>query len=714
MKMKVNTPTVYQMEATECGAASLAMILAYWKCYVPLEQLRIDTGVSRDGCNAWNILRGAKKYGLEAHGYRMEPKALMTKEMPCIIHWNFNHFVVLEGFRGKTVFINDPANGKRRLSMEELDECVTGIVLTFKKTETFAPRKAERSIWSFIKERLHTRKTAMVALVILGLLFSIPGMIIPVATQLFMDQVMVSRNLSWAGTLITIIAVSALLQGFLYFYRSWIQLKLNLKVSLLSAHGFFYHLFRLPINFFDQRSAGDLVRRSENNDTVNQFLINDFSSALLNLLTALIYMLLLIRYNVVLFLIGLAGIALNIILTGISSGVIQNSTEKTQTDAAKLAGIVFSGISITETLKASGVENDFVSRVLGQQAKSASAEQRAGKIQTLLDAATEVVNQVFSILTLVAGGLLVIHGSMTAGMLVAFLSLLDSFTEPVQTLISFMKKVYTLRADMNRVDDVLQYRADSMAAVSEAKALPMQKLTGQISVSDISFGYSELENPLIEHVSLELQPGQSVAFVGASGSGKSTIGKMLSGLYHPWQGEILFDGIRIEDISPEVLHASLATVSQEIQLFSGSIRDNLTMWNNNVLESDMIQAAKDACIHDVVVQKKGAYDYKLTEDGGNFSGGQRQRLEIARALSGNPSILILDEATSALDPITEKQIIDNIKRRGCSSVVIAHRLSAIRDCDQIIVLKHGRVVQHGTHEELISVNGPYLDLIKSM
>ena len=712
--MKVNTPTVYQMEATECGAASLAMILAYWKCYVPLEQLRIDTGVSRDGCNAWNILRGAKKYGLEAHGYRMEPKALMTKEMPCIIHWNFNHFVVLEGFRGKTVFINDPANGKRRLSMEEFDECFTGIVLTFKKTETFAPRKAERSIWSFIKERLHTRKTAMVALVILGLLFSIPGMIIPVATQLFMDQVMVSRNLSWAGTLITIIAVSALLQGFLYFYRSWIQLKLNLKVSLLSAHGFFYHLFRLPINFFDQRSAGDLVRRSENNDTVNQFLINDFSSALLNLLTALIYMLLLIRYNVVLFLIGLAGIALNIILTGISSGVIQNSTEKTQTDAAKLAGIVFSGISITETLKASGVENDFVSRVLGQQAKSASAEQRAGKIQTLLDAATEVVNQVFSILTLVAGGLLVIHGSMTAGMLVAFLSLLDSFTEPVQTLISFMKKVYTLRADMNRVDDVLQYRADSMAAVSEAKALPMQKLTGQISVSDISFGYSELENPLIEHVSLELQPGQSVAFVGASGSGKSTIGKMLSGLYHPWQGEILFDGIRIEDISPEVLHASLATVSQEIQLFSGSIRDNLTMWNNNVLESDMIQAAKDACIHDVVVQKKGAYDYKLTEDGGNFSGGQRQRLEIARALSGNPSILILDEATSALDPITEKQIIDNIKRRGCSSVVIAHRLSAIRDCDQIIVLKHGRVVQHGTHEELISVNGPYLDLIKSM
>lgn len=371
MKMKVNTPTVYQMEATECGAASLAMILAYWKCYVPLEQLRIDTGVSRDGCNAWNILRGAKKYGLEAHGYRMEPKALMTKEMPCIIHWNFNHFVVLEGFRGKTVFINDPANGKRRLSMEEFDECFTGIVLTFKKTETFAPRKAERSIWSFIKERLHTRKTAMAALVILGLLFSIPGMIIPVATQLFMDQVMVSRNLSWAGTLITIIAVSALLQGFLYFYRSWIQLKLNLKVSLLSAHGFFYHLFRLPINFFDQRSAGDLVRRSENNDTVNQFLINDFSSALLNLLTALIYMLLLIRYNVVLFLIGLAGIALNIILTGISSGVIQNSTEKTQTDAAKLAGIVFSGISITETLKASGVENDFVSRVLGQQAKSA-------------------------------------------------------------------------------------------------------------------------------------------------------------------------------------------------------------------------------------------------------------------------------------------------------------------------------------------------------
>ena len=312
-----------------------------------------------------------------------------------------------------------------------------------------------------------------------------------------------------------------------------------------------------------------------------------------------------------------------------------------------------------------------------------------------------------------AGGVLVIRGQMTAGMLVAYNSLLGSFTEPVNQLVGFIQKIQTLRADMSRVEDIMKYETDEKFSGTET--VPMTaKLSGEVELRNIAFGYSILEKPLVEGFCFQLNSGSSIAFVGASGCGKSTVSKIVSGLYIPWEGEVLMDGLSCRKIPKEIMASSVSTVSQSITLFSGTIRDNLTMWNRNVLEQDIITAAKDACIHDVITSKPGAYDFMLTEGGTNLSGGQRQRLEIARALVTNPSILIMDEATSALDPIVEKQIIDNIKRRGCTCIIVAHRLSAIRDCDEIIVMERGKIVQRGTHESLMAIEGHYQRLIRNI
>ena len=712
--MRIKTPTVYQMEATECGAASLAMILAHWGCNIPLEQLRIDTGVSRDGCNAKNILRGARKYGLEAHGFRKEPESLKTIDMPCIIHWNFNHFVVLEGFKGNAVYINDPAIGRRKLTYEDLDDCFTGIVLTFSRTDDFKRTSKRHNLLEFAAKRVLSQKKEALVLILLGVLLIIPGLLVPMVSQLFMDQVLGRGKSSWAVTLAACTIVTALFQAGLSCYRDYLQVKLNKKVSLISGHRFFTHLLKLPMSFFDQRTLGDLVGRSENNDTINDFLVGDLTRACLELLTAVFYLLLLLRYSVPLLMLGLCGVAINLIIADIASKRMASVTEKQQVDEGKLRGIIYSGISIEETLKASGVENEYCARILGQQAKSASMSQNAGFSQSVLAAVASVLDSVFDVAMLLLGGMMVIQGKLTAGMLVAFLSLFESFSEPVQTLIGFVQKAQQLKADMNRVQDVQSYAVDPALNEDTPKATFDGKIRGSIDMEHVSFGYSLLEAPLIKDLSISMRPGSSVALVGASGSGKSTVGKLISGLYMPWEGSVCFDGVPRQNIPANVFNASVATVSQNVVLFSGTMRDNLTMWNSNILESDMIRAAKDACIHDIITAKHGGYDHILSENAENLSGGQRQRLEIARALTLNPSVLILDEATSALDPMTEKEIVDNIKRRGCTCVVVAHRLSAIRDCDEILVLDRGCVVQRGSHDEMIAMDGPYSNLVKNM
>ncbi len=701
------TPTIYQMEATECGAASLSMIFAYWGKFLPLEQMRIETAVSRDGCSAGNIMRAAKRFGLECHGYRKELGDLKELEMPCIIHWNFNHFVVLDGFKGKYAYLNDPAIGRRRLSIEELDEGFTGIVLTFHPTDHFTKERKRSGFIDLVRARLSKQKSAFLQLLIIGLLLIFPGMIIPVLSQLFLDEILGRTGVSWFGGFIAFMAAVILFQVALNIYKSKLLLRTQNKMTLLSTKEFVSRLFRLPMNFFDQRYVGDLVSRVENNNNVNIFLTGEFAKTVLNVFVACFYFILLMIYSPTLTLLGCIGIVINIILIKITAETISNKTIKLQQDKGKLNGAVCAGISITSTLKASGAENTYTSRILGYEAKAASVEQEISRLQTIVSAVPSVVSEIMGVLILIIGALFVIRGNMTMGMLAAFVSLFSSFSDPLEELVNFVKKIQTLKADMNRVDDIMRYPMDASFEQNEYQITSGEKLSGKIECNHLTFGYNRYGNPLIKDFSFRLNPGSSVAFVGASGSGKSTVSKMISGLYQPWEGEILLDGVNKDRIHPDIIHASIATVSQNITLFSGSIRDNLTLWNPAILEQDMISAAKDACIHETITQMPGAYDFHVDEGGGNLSGGQRQRLEIARALVLNPTILIMDEATSALDPIVEKQIIDNIKRRGCTCIIVAHRLSAVRDSDEIIVLQSGKIVQRGSHAELSSVEGFY-------
>lgn len=712
--MYAKTPTIFQMEATECGAASLAMIFAYWGKHLPLEQMRIETGVSRDGCNAGNIMRAAKKYGFECHGYRKEPENLKQLQMPCLIHWNFNHFVVLEGFKGKSVFINDPALGRRRLTSDEFDDSFTGIVLTFSPTENFVKEKSEQSMFAFIKQRISGQYDVLLKLLFTGLLLVFPGLALPVILQIFMDDVLIGGNTSWFNQLMVFLLATTALQASLSLYRSFLLVKLQKKMVLLSARDFIDSLFRLPISFFDQRYVGDLTSRVQNNANLSEFFSGELAETVLNIVVVAFYLILLIAYSPILTIIAIATVPINAIVVKVTGSLLSNISVKLQQDSGKLSGAICSGISIADTLKASGTENEYVGRILGYYAKTITTEQRLSKNQQIINAIPDTIKMIADVLLLIVGGIFVIEGKMTVGMLTAFSMLFGSFSEPIDALVGFVKSIQTTKADMNRVLDITNYKRDEKFDEHRVIKLDKTKLDGSVELSNISFGYSRLKPPIVHDFSFSIGCGSSVAFVGASGCGKSTVSKIVSGLYSPWSGDVLFDGISSSLISKEVLNASVSTVSQNITLFSGSIRDNLTMWNPCISEVDMIQAAKDACIHDIISQKPGGYDYQLTENASNLSGGQRQRLEIARALATNPTILIMDEATSALDPIIEKQIVDNIKRRGCTCVIVAHRLSAIRDADLIVVMSNGTIVQRGTHEQLSVEDGYYRELVKNI
>ena len=699
------------MEATECGAASLSMIFGFYGKFLPLEQMRIETGVSRDGCNAANIMRAARKFGLECHGYRKEPDALREIQTPCIIHWNFEHFVVFEGFKGDFAYINDPAVGRRKLTWEELDDSFTGVVLTFKLTDAFEREKKPRTSLSFVKERLKGQYGVLFKLFYIGLLLVFPGLVLPVLSQIFMDDILVGGYTDWLTKLLVFMGALVILRLGLSYYRGLVLGRLNAKLTTLSGYSFLRHMLRLPVSFFDQRYAGDLVERMDSNTSVNEFLSGELAETVLNIFVAVFYLVVLLFYSPVMTLIGLANVAICMAAVAISSKAVAGTTMKLQISAGKLYSTVCAGLNITDTIKASGAESEYSSRILGFQAKTGNLQQELSRYQQVANAIPSAVGKITDALLLLVGGLLVIRGNMTLGMLLAFNSLFDSFFEPVSSLVGFIQRIQQLKADMNRVNDIHNYPMDDRYSEEAAQASDLRKLSGDIELRDISFGYSRLKPPLVENFSFHLRSGESIAFVGASGCGKSTVSKMVSGLYRPWSGQILVDDIPIEKVPRAVLNASIATVSQNIVLFSGTVRENLTMWNDAIPEEDIVKAAKDACIHDFIMQQKEGYDLRLSEGAGNLSGGQRQRLEIARALASKPSILIMDEATSALDPITEKKVLDNIAERGCTCVIVAHRLSAIRDCNQIIVMDNGKIVQRGTHESLRDVDGYYRRLV---
>ncbi|GAB6174402.1 NHLP family bacteriocin export ABC transporter peptidase/permease/ATPase subunit [Paradesulfitobacterium aromaticivorans] len=722
---RVKTPTVLQMEAVECGAASLAIILGYYGRVVPLEELRIVCGVSRDGSKASNILKAARQYGFETKAYRKEPEALRAIRLPAIIHWNFNHFLVLEGFKQDKVYLNDPAFGPRVVTAEEFDNSFTGVVLIFTPTADFVPEKGKRNLLKTLRPRLRGSKSALVYVVLAGLLLVVPGLLIPVFGKVFIDHILLGRMENWLMPLLMGMMATALLRGGLTWLQEYYLLRLETKIALRTSGEFFWHILRLPIEFFNQRQAGEIGFRVMLNDRVAQLLTRDLADAALNLVMIVFYLFLMIQYNLRLTVIGVAAALLNMAFLRLTDRRRTDQTLRLSMESGKLVGTSMGGLQIIETLKATGAESDFFSKWAGNQAKLMNAEQEIGVTNLFLTAVPNLLTALNNVVILTVGGYEVIGGNMTIGMLVAFQSLMTSFMAPVNQMVQLGGTLKKVEGDMNKLDDVFKYPlaqhimqsegSDEAAAISEAPEMPeiSVKLSGRVELRNLTFGYSPLEPPLIENFNLSIDPGSRVAIVGASGSGKSTVAKVLTGLYEPWAGEVLLDGRPRTQIPRSVLTNSLAVVDQDIQMFEGSIKDNLTLWDSTVLESDLIHAAKDSCIHEIIAARPGGYDAPMAEGGRNYSGGQLQRMEIARALVNNPTILILDEATSALDPKTEQQVDASFRRRGCTCVIVAHRLSTIRDCDEIIVLDRGKVVQRGTHDQLIEQPGHYQDLIQA-
>lgn len=715
------TPTIIQMEAVECGAAALAIVLAYHGRFVALEELRVSCGVSRDGSKASNIVRAARNYGLEANGWRREIDALRKMAAPFIVFWNFNHFLVVEGFGKGVVYLNDPASGRRTVGNEEFDRAYTGVALSFSPSAEFQKGGAPRSIIAALRRRLVGSRGVLTLAVALGALLVVPQLAAPSFTRVFVDDVLVGGSDLLARPLPLLMVLVTLVTAAGTWLRQHLLLRLETRIAVSTSSRFFWHVLQAPVTFFTQRSAGDIGARVASNDVVAAVMSGQVATTALSAVMSILLLVVLFSYDVVLAAVAAGAAAANLLVLRLVGSTRGARSEKLQGDEGKLVGTTMYGLQSIETLKAGGNESDFFTRWAGFQAKVVTGTSELAVPTLLLNAVPSLLVSLNTIAILWLGGLRVMDGVLTIGMLMAFQSLAGNFMAPVSQLMGLGATLQTLGADMNRLDDVLEHPRDpqladpSGAAVGSGAASstdrPRVKLAGAIELRNVTFGYSKLDPPLITGFSLSVRPGDRVALVGGTGSGKSTVAKLVVGLHEAWSGEVLLDGVPRVAHPRRLLTDSVAMVDQEIFLFDGTLRENLTMWDATLAEARIVEAAHDACIHDDIAERQGGYDGRVEEGGRNFSGGQRQRLEIARALVGDPSILVLDEATSALDASTEAQIDRHLRRRGCTCLIVAHRLSTIRDCDEILVLDRGVVVQRGTHDEMKDVDGPYARLI---
>ena len=707
-------PVIMQMEALECGAASLCMVLAYYGKWLPLEQVRSDCGVSRDGTTAKTLLRAARNYGLTAKAYLHNSESLRAKgTYPCIIHWNNNHFVVLCGFTKDKAIINDPARGVVKLGFAEFDRSFSGMMIQLAPTEQFEPGGKPRSVVGFARRRLQGTGAAVAFILLTTLITVILGIIHPTFSRVFMDRLLSGQNTDWLHPFTLGLSLITILSLVINCVKAIQMLKIEGKLSLVSNAGFMWHVLRLPMSFFAQRMAGDIADRQSKNELVAADLMRTFAPLALDVLMLAFYLTVMLHYSLILTAIGMFSILLNTVVASITSAKKVNITRVQMRNAGKLAGMTINGIEMIETIKASGAENGYFEKWAGYHAGVNTQNVNFAKLSQFLGVLPGLISSVTNIFVLVTGVYLTMQGQFTIGMIVAFQGFMQSFAAPANKLIRASQKLQETRTNMERIEDVENYAPDVNFDAEPGSDEPVAKLSGQVELRNVTFGYSPMAEPLIRDFSLTLKPGQRVALVGASGCGKSTVAKLVSGLYAPWSGEILFDGKPLQQIRREVFTGSLAVVDQDIVLFEDTIANNIKMWDPSIEDFEIIMAANDAQIHKDITQRDGGYQYRLAEGGKDFSGGQRQRIEIARALAQDPTIIIMDEATSALDAKTEYQVVQAINNRGITCIIVAHRLSTIRDCDEILVMERGVVVERGTHETLIKQGGLYTKLVTS-
>lgn len=708
-----HVPFIMQLEALECGAASLCMCMAYFGKYLPLEQIRSDCGVSRDGSNLKNMYLVAQSYGLKPSLYRYQTQTLLEKgTFPCIVHWDFNHFVVLNGWRGKRVWINDPGRGLVIMSREEFDQHFTGVCMMLEPTGEFIPDGAPPSLLQFARERLRGTGPMFALIIITSAITAIVGIMTPAFSRYYIDNLLASfsdgKYFFPFYLLITVLQLVAM------GIRSIYLLRLQGKMAVVANASYVWHLLRLPVDFFSQRMAGDLLKRQETNQEIASTLITTFAPIALDLISMLFNLFVMFHFNITLALIGLLSVATNLILSRVIANKRVNITRVRMATDAKLNGMTISGIQTIETIKAAGAEKGFFAKWADYEAQYNDQVVRFNRLDQHLGQVPGLISMLTGNIVLFIGISLIMRGQWTVGAVSAFNGFLTAFSSPAASLIAAGQSFQEMRSNMERIQDVLHYPAEIEENFVDPESLrKAQKLTGRLEMKHVTFGYNRLLPPLLHDFCLTLESGHSVALVGASGCGKSTIARLILGICTPWEGEILFDGKARADIERSVFTGSVACVNQDVFLFQDTIANNIRLSDRSIEDFEIVLAARDADIHDFITQRDGGYYSKVTEGGRNMSGGQRQRIEIARALAQVPSLLILDEATSALDTVSEHRIIDSIKKQGISLVIISHRLSIIRNCDEIIVLNQGQVVDRGCHEELMARCESYQNMIAS-
>ncbi len=715
-KGTARVPVIIQREALECGASSLGMVLAYFGKWVTPEQLRLDCGVGRDGSSAKNIIKAARNYGLEAKAFRTEPEELKKRGVfPCILHWNFVHFVVLCGFRGRKAILNDPERGRIAVDWEEFDRSFTGICLTFRPGENFVPDGKRRSVVKFAKQRLHRMGGAFTFIALTSLIASVIGILTPAFTSMFADYLLTGEYDDLLLPFIIALSIVFAVQFVTALIQKWRLTALESKLSSVANASFMWHVLRLPVEFFSQRMAGDISARQSKNESIAYSLIQQLAPLFFNLIMLVVYLAIMINYSLILTLIGVASIVLNMFVSLLVSRKRVNITKVQVRGEGNLSGQTISGIEMIETIKSSGAENGFFEKWAGYQATVNTSSVKFSKLNSYLGSLPSIISTLADVAILITGIWLIIDGQFTSGALLAFQGFMTSFSTPVNDLIGVGQSVQEMRTDMDDIEDIMNYPTDVPDRIENeiVEGESYNKLSGHIVMKDVTFGYSRLDPPLIEHFDLTLEPGKSVAFVGPSGCGKSTLSKLLTGLYKPWSGEILYDGKPRAEINRAVFTGSVAVVDQDIILFEDTIANNIKMWDYSIEDFEMIMAARDAQLHESIMQRDGGYNHVILDGGKDFSGGERQRMEIARVLAQDPTVIVMDEATSALDAKTEFDVTNAIKQRGVTTVIVAHRISAIRDCDEIVVMDGGKVVERGTHAELMQKNGLYARLITS-
>ena len=703
-------PQVMQMEVVECGAASLTMILAHYGKWLPLEEVRAACGVSRDGSSAKMILQAARNYGLDAKGFRMSPEALEGKQ-PAIIHWNFEHFVVFRGFDRKgRACINDPGIGPVKWPMEEFRKHYTGVCLTFEPTEKFEKGGQQTSILSYMKKNLNGVSEAFWLTFSFALMGAFVALLSPLFTRIFLDEILSGKNADWVKWFFIGMGALAVFQFFVVLLQSRYTKRVAGALALKSNKDYLRHLLRLPMSYFAMRHVGDLQQRMHLNQEITNSLIEVLAPQVINIGLLVLYLFLMFSYSFWLTIIGFVAAGVNLAIVHYFANLRINLIRSMEQSEGQYFSATISCIDNMESIKAAGAETGFFKYWSGLWAHKFNVNANADKQQAQMALLPVMANALCSVAVLVLGAYLILQGDLTVGMLMAFQGFMGSFLAPVNELVNGSQKIVEMRSQMERVEDVMKYPEDHR---DSEKEILQGKLGGLLEMKHVTFGYSPIQPPLIEDFNLRVEPGHSVALVGPSGCGKSTLAKLISGLYKPWSGEILFDGRPIESIPNEELTNSVAVIDQNVVLFDDTIAQNIRMWDPSIEDFTLMMACNDAEIRADIVRRPEGFDTKIVKGGQNFSGGQRQRFEIATALAREPIVLIMDEATSALDPKTEDEVMKRIRRMGPTQVIVAHRLSTIRDCDEIIVMDQGKILQRGRHEELIAQEGFYQKLMKS-